>query len=232
MRFIAKVPMKKDMKIAVLIDAENISHKYAHTILQEASSLGNVIYKRIYGNWMSTQLGPWKKELLDHAIQPIQQFSNTTGKNSSDSALIIDAMDLLYQNDLDAFCIVSSDSDFTRLATRLRESDIFVLGRRHRALSSQPAINSCISMFSKRATSARRASRTLARANVRTLHPNGPSKTRQAPLTHPIVANRCALSAWTLQALQAKAARMRLFCPWKRKQKNQQSIAMEPTSST
>lgn len=120
--------MKKDMKIAVLIDAENISHKYAHTILQEASSLGNVIYKRIYGNWMSTQLGPWKKELLDHAIQPIQQFSNTTGKNSSDSALIIDAMDLLYQNDLDAFCIVSSDSDFTRLATRLRESDIFVLG--------------------------------------------------------------------------------------------------------
>lgn len=128
MRFIAKVPMKKDMKIAVLIDAENISHKYAHTILQEASSLGNVIYKRIYGNWMSTQLGPWKKELLDHAIQPIQQFSNTTGKNSSDSALIIDAMDLLYQNDLDAFCIVSSDSDFTRLATRLRESDIFVLG--------------------------------------------------------------------------------------------------------
>ena len=112
--------MKKDMKIAVLIDAENISHKY-HTILQEASSLGNVIYKRIYGNWMSTQLGPWKKELLDHAIQPIQQFSNTTGKNSSDSALIIDAMDLLYQNDLDAFCIVSSDSDFTRLATRLRE---------------------------------------------------------------------------------------------------------------
>ena len=81
MRFETKVPMKKDMKIAVLIDAENISHKYAHTILQEASSLGNVIYKRIYGNWMSTQLGPWKKELLDHAIQPIQQFSNTTGKN-------------------------------------------------------------------------------------------------------------------------------------------------------
>ena len=73
-------------------------------------------------------LAPWKKELLDHAIQPIQQFSNTMGKNSSDSALIIDAMDLLYQNDLDAFCIVSSDSDFTRLATCLRESDIFVLG--------------------------------------------------------------------------------------------------------
>lgn len=120
--------MRKDMKVAVLIDAENISSKYAHTILQEASSLGNVIYKRIYGNWTSTQLGPWKKELLDHAIQPIQQYSNTAGKNSSDSALIIDAMDLLYQNRLDAFCIVSSDSDFTRLASRLRESEMYVMG--------------------------------------------------------------------------------------------------------
>ena len=120
--------MRKDMKVAVLIDAENISSKYAHTILQEASSLGNVIYKRIYGNWTSTQLGPWKKELLDHAIQPIQQYSNTAGKNSSDSALIIDAMDLLYQGKLDAFCIVSSDSDFTRLASRLRESEMYVMG--------------------------------------------------------------------------------------------------------
>lgn len=120
--------MRKDMKIAVLIDAENISSKYAHTILQEASGLGNVIYKRIYGNWTSSQLGSWKKELLDHAIQPIQQYSNTQGKNSSDSALIIDAMDLLYQNRLDAFCIVSSDSDFTRLASRLRESEMYVLG--------------------------------------------------------------------------------------------------------
>ena len=120
--------MRKDMKIAVLIDAENISSKYAHTILQEASGLGNVIYKRIYGNWTSSQLGSWKQELLDHAIQPIQQYSNTSGKNSSDSALIIDAMDLLYQNRLDAFCIVSSDSDFTRLASRLRESEMYVLG--------------------------------------------------------------------------------------------------------
>lgn len=120
--------MRKDMKIAVLIDAENISSKYANTILQEASGLGNVIYKRIYGNWTSSQLGPWKQELLDHAIQPIQQYSNTSGKNSSDSALIIDAMDLLYQNRLDAFCLVSSDSDFTRLASRLRESEMYVLG--------------------------------------------------------------------------------------------------------
>lgn len=118
----------EDMKIAVLIDAENISSKYASIILQEASSMGNLIYKRIYGNWTTSTLNSWKKELLDNAIQPIQQYSNTVGKNSSDSALIIDAMDLLYQKRLDAFCIVSSDSDFTRLASRLRESEMFVLG--------------------------------------------------------------------------------------------------------
>lgn len=118
----------EDMRIAVLIDAENISSKYASIILQEASSMGNLIYKRIYGNWTTPALNSWKKELLDNAIQPIQQYSNTVGKNSSDSALIIDAMDLLYQKRLDAFCIVSSDSDFTRLASRLRESEMFVLG--------------------------------------------------------------------------------------------------------
>ena len=120
--------MDKDMKIAVLIDAENISSKYVNIILHEAASLGNLIYKRIYGNWTTSLLNSWKNELLDNAIQPIQQYSNTTGKNSSDSALIIDAMDLLYQKQLDAFCIVSSDSDFTRLASRLRESEMYVLG--------------------------------------------------------------------------------------------------------
>ncbi len=120
--------MDKEMKIAVLIDAENVSSRYVNIILREASSLGNLIYKRIYGNWTTSLLNSWKNELLDNAIQPIQQYSNTVGKNSSDSALIIDAMDLLYQKQLDAFCIVSSDSDFTRLASRLRESEMFVLG--------------------------------------------------------------------------------------------------------
>ena len=93
------------MRVAVLIDAENISSKYASTILQEASSLGNIIYKRIYGNWTTPVLSSWKKQLLENAIQPIQQYSNTTGKNSSDSALIIDAMDLLYQNALTLFVL-------------------------------------------------------------------------------------------------------------------------------
>ncbi len=120
--------MDKEMKIAVLIDAENISSKYAQIILNEASSLGTIIYKRIYGNWTTSLLNSWKNELLNCAIQPIQQYSNTIGKNSSDSALIIDAMDLLYQKRLDAFCIVSSDSDFTRLASRLQESEIYVVG--------------------------------------------------------------------------------------------------------
>ena len=120
--------MEKEMKVAVLIDAENISGKYVNVILSEANSLGNVTYKRIYGDWTSSQMGNWKSVVLDSSIQPIQQYRNVSGKNSSDSSLIIDAMDLLYQGRVGAFCIVSSDSDFTRLASRLRESEMFVLG--------------------------------------------------------------------------------------------------------
>lgn len=120
--------MEKEMKLAVLIDAENIASKYIEVILSEANTLGNVIYKRIYGNWTSQQMSSWKEVILDNSIQPIQQYNNVNGKNSSDSSLIIDAMDLLYLDRLDGFCIVSSDSDFTRLAARLRESEMFVLG--------------------------------------------------------------------------------------------------------
>lgn len=120
--------MEKEMKLALLIDAENISSKYVDVIISETNGLGDVIYKRIYGNWTTSQMASWKTTILDNAIQPIQQYSNTTGKNSSDSALIIDAMDLLYQSKLDGFCIVSSDSDFTRLASRLRESEKYVIG--------------------------------------------------------------------------------------------------------
>ncbi|MDD2216945.1 MAG: NYN domain-containing protein [Eubacteriales bacterium] len=117
-----------EKKLAILIDAENISSKYVNIIIKEAVNTGNVIYKRIYGDWTSQSLTPWKGVILDNAISPIQQFSNTNGKNSSDSALIIDAMDLLYKADIDCFCIVSSDSDFTKLASRLRESDKYVVG--------------------------------------------------------------------------------------------------------
>jgi uncharacterized LabA/DUF88 family protein len=115
-------------KLAVLIDADNTQPAIIEGLLDEVAKYGVASVKRIYGDWTSTHLRSWKERLLDHAIQPIQQFSYTTGKNATDSAMIIDAMDLLYSDRLDGFCIVSSDSDFTRLAARLRESGRMVYG--------------------------------------------------------------------------------------------------------
>jgi hypothetical protein len=119
-------------RIAVLIDADNTSPSHAGALLEELARYGVPTVKRAYGDWTTQQLSGWKDVLPRHAIQPFQQFANTRGKNSTDSALIIDAMDLLYTGNLDAFAIVSSDSDFTRLATRLRESGktVYGLGRR------------------------------------------------------------------------------------------------------
>ena len=114
--------------IALLIDAENVSPKYIKTILDEVSMYGTPAYKRIYGDWTSPDMSSWKKVLLENNLTPIQQFSYTQGKNASDSAMIIDAMDVLYTKNVDGFCLVSSDSDFTRLASRLRESRMFVIG--------------------------------------------------------------------------------------------------------
>lgn len=113
---------------ALLIDADNISAKYIGDILEELSTYGITTYKRIYGDWTSTQATKWKGELLENSVIPVQQFSNTVGKNATDSTLIIDAMDILYTGNVDGFCIVSSDSDFTRLASRLRESGMEVIG--------------------------------------------------------------------------------------------------------
>ena len=110
----------QDLKLAILIDADNISPKYVKVILDEAASFGVAACKRIYGDWSDVRLKSWKDALLNNSIIPIQQYSYTTGKNATDSAMIIDAMDLLYSGNLDGFCIVSSDSDFTRLAARLR----------------------------------------------------------------------------------------------------------------
>ena len=120
--------MAGDKRFAVLIDADNISDKYIKVILDEISNDGIATYKRIYGNWTSTALSSWKTVLLDYSITPIQQYSYTTGKNATDSAMIIDAMDILYSDRVDGFCLVSSDSDFTRLAARLRESGMLVVG--------------------------------------------------------------------------------------------------------
>lgn len=115
-------------KLALLIDADNAAVKYLDDILREIASFGRLTVRRAYGNWTEPNLKGWKDELLDKSILPIQQFAYTRGKNATDSALIIDAMDLLYTGNLDGFCIVSSDSDFTRLASRLRESGLQVYG--------------------------------------------------------------------------------------------------------
>ena len=120
--------MPASSRLAVLIDADNTSATSLSALLEELAKYGVPTVKRAYGDWTTQQLAPWKEELHRHAVQPIQQFSYTKGKNSTDSALIIDAMDLLYSGNLDGFAIVSSDSDFTRLATRLRESGQTVIG--------------------------------------------------------------------------------------------------------
>jgi len=120
--------MTKEQKIAVLIDAENASMKSLNAILTELSKHGHIIVKRAYGDWSSNHLKNWSKTMNELVIQPIQQFSYTQGKNSSDALLIIDAMDLLYSGKFDAFALVSSDSDFTKLASRLKESQIHVYG--------------------------------------------------------------------------------------------------------
>lgn len=120
--------MPNDNKFAVLIDADNVSERYIKIILDEISKDGIATYKRIYGDWTRPELGSWKKVLLDHSILPVQQYGYTSGKNATDSAMIIDAMDILYSGQVEGFCLVSSDSDFTRLAARLRESGMIVVG--------------------------------------------------------------------------------------------------------
>ena len=118
----------ENKRFALLIDADNISAKYISVILEELSTYGITTYKRIYGDWTSTQASKCKNQLLENSVIPVQQFSNTVGKNATDSTLIIDAMDILYTGNVEGFCIVSSDSDFTRLASRLRESGMEVIG--------------------------------------------------------------------------------------------------------
>ncbi len=118
----------KERKLAVLIDADNAQPAIVDGLLAEIAKYGTAQVKRIYGDWTSTRLKGWKDALLAHSIQPIQQFGYTSGKNATDSAMIIDAMDLLYSERFDGFCIVSSDSDFTRLAARIRESGLKVYG--------------------------------------------------------------------------------------------------------
>lgn len=117
-----------DIRIAVLIDADNVPYKNISGILEEVAHYGTPTIKRIYGDWAKPNLKGWEQIMLENAITPIQQYRYTIGKNATDSAMIIDAMDILYQDNVEGFCLVSSDSDFTRLATRLREQGKWVLG--------------------------------------------------------------------------------------------------------
>ena len=119
---------QKDIRLAVLIDADNVPYSNVKGVMEEITKYGTPTFKRIYGDWTRPTVSGWKNVLLENAITPIQQYSYTSGKNSSDSALIIDAMDILYSGKVDGFCIISSDSDFTRLATRLREAGMKVIG--------------------------------------------------------------------------------------------------------
>jgi len=117
-----------DIKLAVLIDGDNIPSAHVKEMMAEIAKYGNPTIKRIYGDWTKPRLAKWKNLLLENAITPVQQYSYTTGKNATDSAMIIDAMDILYSEKVNGFCLVSSDSDFTRLATRLREAGMNVIG--------------------------------------------------------------------------------------------------------
>lgn len=117
-----------EKRFALLIDADNISTKYIEGILNEMTKHGEVTYRRIYGDFTAQRMNKWNRKILQNSLTPVQQFPYTTGKNATDSALIIDAMDILYEEKVDGFCLVSSDSDFTRLASRLRESGMEVIG--------------------------------------------------------------------------------------------------------
>lgn len=120
--------MEKDLKLAVLIDADNVPSTHVKEMMEEIAKYGNPTIKRIYGDWTKPHVTRWKSLLLENAITPVQQYAYTTGKNATDSAMIIDAMDILYSGKVTGFCLVSSDSDFTRLATRLREAGMSVIG--------------------------------------------------------------------------------------------------------
>ena len=129
-------------KLAVLIDADNASYKSIEAIMEEVAKYGIASVKRVYGDWSSDTLKHWREVLLPHAITPVQQFAYTSGKDATDMGLIIDAMDLLYTERFDGFCLVSSDSDFTRLAQRIREQGLLVYGF-GRSTTPKPFVQAC-----------------------------------------------------------------------------------------
>lgn len=129
-------------KISILIDGDNAQASLLPQMLVETSKYGQVTIRRIYGDWTTSSMNSWKKVLNNHAVQPVQQFRYTVGKNATDSAMIIDAMDILHSGNVNGFCLVSSDSDYTRLATRIREAGIFVMGIGEKK-TPKPFVNAC-----------------------------------------------------------------------------------------
>lgn len=134
--------MIEDKRFAVLIDGDNVSAKYIKYIMDEVANFGVATYKRIYGDWTSPSASAWKDVLLENSVTPVQQYGYTVGKNATDSAMIIDAMDILYSGNVDGYCIISSDSDFTKLASRLRESAMTVVGMGEKK-TPKPFIAAC-----------------------------------------------------------------------------------------
>lgn len=132
----------RSWRMAILIDGDNAQPSLIGNMLAETTKYGNVVIRRIYGDWTTANMNGWKDTLQTHAIQPIQQFRYTVGKNATDSAMIIDAMDTLYEDRVDGFCLVSSDSDYTRLATRIREKGVFVMGI-GKKMTPRAFVNAC-----------------------------------------------------------------------------------------
>ena len=142
-------------RMAILIDGDNAQPSLIEKILSESSKYGTTTVRRNYGDWTTSNMGGWKDTLQTYAIQPIQQFRYTIGKNATDSAMIIDAMDLLYSGTVDAFCLVSSDSDYTRLATRIREKGFFVMGIGQKK-TPRAFVNACDVLFTRKTWSPRK----------------------------------------------------------------------------
>lgn len=183
----------KELRLAVLIDADNIPYANIKGMMEEIAKYGTPTFKRIYGDWTKPTLTGWKSVLLENAITPIQQYSYTIGKNSSDSALIIDAMDILYSGRVDGFCIVSSDSDFTRLATRLREAGMLVYGIGEKKTPS-PFIASCnkfiyIEILKKREKPvvSNIATKKIVRTQVKKIVPNVPPVSTVAAIDNDLI---------------------------------------------
>ena len=169
-------------KIAMLIDGDNAQAGLLAQMLVEAGRYGQVTVRRIYGDWTTVNMNSWKETLNFHAFQPIQQFRYTIGKNATDSAMIIDAMDILHSNVVDAFCLVSSDSDYTRLATRIRETGIFVMGIGEKK-TPKPFVNACdVFVYTENVESENKAAKARSSHRKSTAKPTAKSEADPMPL--------------------------------------------------